>query len=90
MNVGDGMAQSGIADYHAKNATNFEKREHVIHKLFAKLADPDDQLVVKSDLMDSIKEAELFDDEFKMEKMISRMEEQGTLSTRGNCYKWTG
>ena len=90
MNVEDGMAQSGIADYHAKNATNFEKREHVIHKLFAKLADPEDQLVVKSDLMDSIKDAELFDDEFKMEKMISRMEEQGTLSTRGNCYKWTG
>ena len=90
MNVEDGMAQSGIADYHAKNATNFEKREHVIHKLFAKLADPEDQLVVKSDLMDSIKDAELFDDEFKMEKMISRMEEQGTLSTRGTCYKWTG
>jgi len=90
MDVGDGMAQSGIADYHVKNATNFEKREHVIHKLFAKLADPEDQLVVKSELIESIREAELFEDDYKLDKMINRMEEQGTLSTRGNCYKWTG
>lgn len=90
MNVGEGMTQAGMQDYHVKNATNFEKREHVIHKIFAKLADPEDQLVVKSDLIEAVREAELFEDDFKMDKMINRMEEQGTLSTRGNCYKWTG
>jgi replicative DNA helicase Mcm len=87
---GGGMTQAGIVDYHIKNATNFGKREHVIHKLFHKLADPEDGLVVKSDLIDLIKEEGLFEDIYKMEQMISLLEKNGVLTTRGNCYKWTG
>ena len=90
MNVGKGMSQSGMENFHIKNATNFEKREHIIHQMFHKLADPEDGLVVKSDLIDLIKEEGLFEDIYKMERMVSKMEESGTLSSKGNCYKWTG
>jgi len=83
------MTQSGMENFHVKNATNFEKRKHTIHQMFHKLADPEDGLVVKSDLIDLIKEEGLFEDDYKMEQMVSSLEKNATLTTRGNCYKWT-
>lgn len=88
MDVGRGMTQASMVDFHAKNATNYGKRLDAIHQMFIKL-DTGDELVVKDELITLIEKECLFDSEYKMNRMISEMEQKGTLTTSGNCYKWS-
>ena len=90
MCVNDGKTtQSGIEDSYIKTATNDEKRKHAIYRIFRKL-DNGDGLVVREDLRNEIKASGLFEEEYKMDNLIKKIEQSGELSISGNCYKWSG